>query len=89
MTSEYGPDGHGYFDPHESVTKNYEPHELRVIEEETQLNERLNKLDAFISSNELFYELEENVQTLLIEQRVHMRGYSAVLAKRIAGFNPS
>ena len=67
---------------------NLQPHQLRVIEEETELNSRLNKIKMFIGTP-LYLSTGLNEQVRLCEQLAHMKGYSEVLARRITAFvNP-
>ena len=62
------------------------PHEQRVVDEKSALDEKLTALVQFICESPLFESLSVREQFLLREQRDHMRGYSDVLAMRIAGF---
>ena len=62
------------------------PHEQRVVDEKSALDKKLFNLVKFICSSPAFGNLSKHEQFLLREQRDHMRGYSDVLAMRIAGF---
>lgn len=59
----------------------------RVVDEEAELSDKLNKLGAFIHG-EIFSGLPEEDRRLLQEQDDHMRRYVAVLRLRIARFMP-
>lgn len=61
------------------------PHEDRVIAEEKDLSDKLNKLGAFIHGD-MFKTLTTEDHRLLQEQYDHMRGYVGVLRQRIARF---
>ena len=61
------------------------PYQKRVVDEETELNDRLNKLRAFIGGPD-YLRLDTNERGLLHEQLAHMKGYSEVLARRIKAF---
>jgi hypothetical protein len=62
-----------------------QPHEERVLAEEAELSDRLNKLGAFIHG-ETFPTLAAEDQRLLQEQDDCMRAYAGVLRQRIARF---
>jgi hypothetical protein len=62
-----------------------QPHQQRVVAEKADLDEKINRLDAFLQST-TFNNLEPADQELLSEQVVHMRDYSAVLQLRINRF---
>lgn len=66
------------------------PHEQRVVEEKTALDERIAKLTAFIDSladpGSVFAKLSSKERGRLYRQHVAMVTYSQVLAERIAGF---
>lgn len=68
--------------------KKYAPHEQRVIDEMIQLDEKIHLLHAFIKTSEIYKALPVAEQDLLVQQRVAMRAYSAVLNQRIALFTP-
>lgn len=68
------------------MTKKYlEPYQLRMIEEEKQLFEKLDTLIGFIASSK-FDGLEEKDKDLLEQQGVHMGRYLEVLRERIKRF---
>ena len=62
-----------------------QPHQQRVVEEEADLAWKVLKLGQFIDAP-LFDTVPKSDQVLLIEQRVHMTGYLAILRQRIATF---
>lgn len=64
---------------------NYQPHQLRVIEEKAQLVDKLEKLRAFIRGD-VFDGLPQVERSLLVEQEQHMSRYVFVLAQRIEAF---
>lgn len=61
------------------------PHQQRVLAEQTELDDRLTKLQAFFS-NPIFSGLPEDEQDRLQKQAVAMQAYSEVLGERIAAF---
>jgi hypothetical protein len=61
------------------------PHQQRVLAEQTELDDRLTKLQAFFS-NPIFSGLPEDEQGRLRKQAVAMQAYSEVLGERIAAF---
>ena len=61
-------------------------HQQRVIDEKAELDEKLVKLGAFISSSSVFLSLPEDEQLRLKTQAMHMSSYSKVLGERIAAF---
>jgi len=63
-----------------------QPHQQRVVDEKTELDDKLTKLMSFIDGNPVYAELPEDEQKRLKEQAIFMRGYSDVLAERIAAF---
>ena len=71
-----------------STTINYAPHELRVMQEKTDLDEKRIKLRAFIEDRPKFFTLDVVDRTLLESQLHAMNDYSAILGQRIARFTP-
>jgi hypothetical protein len=63
-----------------------QPHQQRVVEEKTALDEKIGRLHAFMTGP-VFPTLHQYEQKLLDEQRHHMIIYSAVLAQRISFFS--
>ena len=62
-----------------------EPHQQRVVDEKTELDERLTKLIAFFNS-QIFSGLPTDEQDRMKRQADHMTNYSVVLGERIAAF---
>ena len=62
-----------------------QPHQQRVVDEKTELDEKLSKLNAFWN-NPIFAGLPEAERDRLHRQAVLMQQYSDVLAERIAVF---
>ena len=65
--------------------KELQPHEQRVVDERTELIEKITKLHAFFRT-QIFENLQEEDQNLLEEQVQLMMNYSDVLLKRINRF---
>ncbi|TDS82619.1 hypothetical protein [Comamonas sp. JUb58] len=65
----------------------YAPHQQRVVDEKRELDEKLQKLTAFINS-EKFAEIvkDEDERGRLVCQEDVMKDYSAILDERIAAF---
>ena len=68
------------------MSTGYLPHELRVVEEKTQLKERLKKLDVFLYTVG-YFNLSPVHQVLLKTQRHAMDGYLLILEERIRLFD--
>lgn len=66
--------------------KALKPHEDRVITEQKELMEKIQRLREFISTNPLFAKLPYDEQGRLKIQRFLMEEYSAVLLDRIDNF---
>lgn len=62
------------------------PHQERVVDEKSQLDERLTKLAEFIDSNRIYSLLPDAEKLRMARQRASMAEYSAILAERIAAF---
>ena len=62
-----------------------QPHQERVVEEETLLNEKIEKLETFIGGDK-FLTIDRSEQERLKEQLTHMMKYTLVLRKRIHAF---
>lgn len=62
-----------------------QPHQQRVVDEKTELDERLTKLIAFFDSS-IFAGLPTDEQGRMKRQADHMTNYSVVLGERIAAF---
>jgi hypothetical protein len=63
-----------------------QPHEQRVVDERTELDDKLGKLIAFIDASPIFKGLDKIDQDLLIGQKYAMMQYSELLTKRIGRF---
>lgn len=62
-----------------------QPHQQRVLDEKSALDEKVTKLQAFLDG-QVFQTLDSMDQRDLHEQFAHMCDYSATLARRIARF---
>lgn len=63
------------------------PHQQRVVEEKRELDEKLQKLKAFISSASFTAIVQDEAERgRLVCQEKIMNDYSAVLGERIAAF---
>jgi len=63
------------------------PHQQRVVDEKRDLDEKLKKLTAFISSESFATIVQDDDERgRLVCQEEIMKDYSAVLAERIAEF---
>lgn len=58
-------------------------HVDRMKEEHKELKEKLDKLNAFIHSNEIFKTLDDLEQARMIKQAGFMESYLSILASRI------
>lgn len=63
----------------------YLPHQQRVVDEKSELDEKLSKLDAFLRTD-TFKSLRNEEQILLDRQATAMRIYSGILGERIKLF---
>lgn len=62
-----------------------QPHEQRVVDEKAELDEKISKLETFLSSD--FYEtLKRTSKELLVLQYAYMKNYSDILEQRIKLF---
>ena len=63
------------------------PHQQRVVDEKRDLDEKLQKLTAFISSESFATIVQDaDERGRLVRQDEIMKDYSAVLGERIAAF---
>ena len=62
------------------------PHQERVVSEKHDLDEKLNKLKAFIETSPTFKALPEDERGRLNQQFDCMAEYSSILGQRIAAF---
>ena len=63
------------------------PHQQRVVDEKTELDDKLSKLEDFVCRNPLYLSLDGEEQERLMRQKFLMGEYSVVLGERIAAFN--
>jgi hypothetical protein len=63
-----------------------QPHQQRVVEEKKELDEKLDKLKAFIETSPIFKGLHQDERGRLNRQFDVMAEYSSILAQRIAAF---
>lgn len=61
-------------------------HQQRVVDEKTELDEKLVKLSDFLATNPLFNDLDPAEQDRLKRQNDIMLEYSQVLEERIIAF---
>jgi hypothetical protein len=64
---------------------NLQPHQQRVVNEKQELDKNLDKLTAFINSNN-FTTVDQDERRRLVKQESIMREYSDVSAERIEAF---
>lgn len=63
-----------------------EAHQQRVVDEKTELDEKLAKLSSFINDSPIFPKLPIDEQARLYRQQAVMATYSEILGQRIAAF---
>ena len=63
------------------------PHQRRVIDEKTELDNKATALSNFIGTSPIFETLDEAEQERLKEQNDVMWQYSEILGARIAAFS--
>lgn len=63
-----------------------ESYQQRVVDEKIMLDMKLENLEQYINGSSNFASLPEDERTRLRKQAGFMRGYSDVLAERIAAF---
>lgn len=61
------------------------PHQVRVLDEKSELDEKLDKLTSFIGTP-TWLNLVREERDRLAWQRHHMQGYSRILGERISAF---
>ncbi len=66
--------------------KKLQPHQQRVVDEATDLSDKLTRLIAFIDSGAVYQAMESTQQTLLRGQAGAMRAYLEILNLRIGSF---
>jgi hypothetical protein len=62
-----------------------EPYQQRVVEEKTELDIKLEKLETFLNGD-IFESIPEDESRRLVRQRLVMAEYSTILGERIANF---
>jgi hypothetical protein len=62
-----------------------QPHQQRVVDEKTELDEKLSKLESFFETN-IFKSIPEQEQLRLKRQAIIMAAYSDILQERITAF---
>lgn len=71
----------------ETATREYAPHQQRVVDEANELRDKFLKLSAFVNSeNEIYQGLEEEEKQDLLEQHTLMGRYLLILDRRISRF---
>lgn len=63
-----------------------QPHQQRVVDEKTELDEKATALSNFINTNPTFETLDRAEQVRLKEQNDIMWRYSEILGERISAF---
>lgn len=63
------------------------PHQQRVVDEKKELDEKLDKLKAFIETNPIFNNLPDDERGRLGRQFDVMEEYSRILSQRISAFS--
>lgn len=66
-------------------TKVLAPHQERVVEEKTGLDEKVGKLEEFVKGT-IHNTLGEDEQKRLADQLHHMKEYAKILGHRISAF---
>lgn len=64
----------------------YQPHQQRVVDEQSELAIKCTNLEVFISTNDIFKTLNETEQTALVKQLDAMEIYNRILKERISRF---
>lgn len=65
-----------------NISQNLEPHEIRMVEEHSQLSERLSSLRHFFDTS-TFHTLPEDEKARMKSQELFMTGYESVLGDRL------
>ncbi|KGA24913.1 hypothetical protein AO825_08295 [Pectobacterium brasiliense] len=63
-----------------------QPHQQRVVDEQTDLEDKITKLNSFIAQSPIFAGLDATQQGLLMAQVGAMSSYLEILNLRIASF---
>lgn len=64
-----------------------QPHQQRVVDEKSELDNKLGKLHDFIQESPIFKTLPDDEQKRIQRQDLVMAEYSQILAERIAAFD--
>lgn len=64
-----------------------QPHQQRVVDEKSELDDKLKKLGEFIESSPIFAGLPDVEQRRMLRQKYCMNEYSEILGERIAAFD--
>lgn len=67
-------------------SEKFPPHQQRVFAEKSSLDDKVEKLDKFVYTSNVFHGLDEDEKNRLIAQLLAMQNYSEILADRIANF---
>ncbi len=68
-----------------AAVEGLQPHQQRVVDEKAELDEKMDKLTAFMDTP-IFSHLPVPEQERLAQQLMHMGNYTATLHERIAAF---
>ena len=68
------------------MEKQLEPHQQRVVDEQKELQTKINALDTFIYTNEIFIKLLPEERNDLRTQLLYMTQYNEILTSRINRF---
>jgi hypothetical protein len=83
-------DGYVYLNPKDVFERKYTrsllPHQQRVYFEKKDLDDKLDKLKAFLDSSPIYRDLPEDERVRLNRQFDVMAEYSSILSQRIAAF---
>ncbi|EEC0942648.1 hypothetical protein UJ11_003568 [Salmonella enterica subsp. enterica] len=66
--------------------KKLQPHQQRVVDEESALHEKTDALNAFITTSPIYDGLDNAEQNLLCAQMAAMTAYLGILRVRIDAF---
>lgn len=68
-------------------SRNLQPHQQRVVNEKSELDEKISLLEVFINDNPIYKKLDDLEQDRLVRQLDVMKQYSNILEERIKAFN--
>ena len=66
-----------------------QPYQQRVVDEKSELDEKIAKLGGFIESSPIFLGSPDDEKERLVRQKSCMSEYSEILGERIAAFAPA